>query len=103
MPALVYRLLRATLAKLDIKDWVGEKAEVFVEVMRLVRDYGGWITQMRVQPQGGLLLDATGIHCFIFMRRKGAPHMIYIYVFLLCAQLAKGYTRQCVLPKHEPV
>ncbi len=94
MPALVYRLLRATLAKLDIKDWVGEKAEVFVEVMRLVRDYGGWITQMRVQPQGGLLLDATGIHCFIFMRRKGSPQDdIY---FVVCTVGQGVHTAVCV-------
>ena len=96
MPALVYRLLRATLAKLDIKDWVGEKAEVFVEVMRLVRDYGGWITQMRVQPQGGLLLDATGIHCFIFMRRKGAPQYDICFFVVVCTVGQGVHTAVCV-------
>ena len=68
------RFLRKTLTKLNIQEWVGEQAEIHVEVVRHVCAVVPWLEALKVTPHGGLLLDQTGVHCFVFMRRKG-PHM----------------------------
>ena len=60
------------LRRLDIQQWVGPDAEVHVEIVRYVRQYKQWLEEAKVSPQGGLLLDSTGVHCFCFMRRKGS-------------------------------
>jgi hypothetical protein len=66
------RLIQRLLGDMNLKSWIGEHAVVEVLLVRCVRDWNSYIASLRIDPEGGLLYDNTGIHCFLFMRRKGA-------------------------------
>lgn len=67
----IVRTIRRLMEKLHIQHWVGADCEVHVEKLNDVRDWNAWFRLMGVDFEGGLLSDATGVHGFLFMRRKG--------------------------------
>eukprot|EP00972_Heterocapsa_arctica_P021693 3191297-Heterocapsa_arctica.AAC.1 len=69
-------MLEKLLKKLNIQDWIGKDAVIKVELVRTVRDWKSWLATLRVDPEGALLLDATAIHAFLFLRRKGHEYML---------------------------
>ena len=66
------RQVEQFLDRMDIQSWIGTDAEVKVNIVRQVRDWKKFFTRLGVDPSGGLREDATGIHMWLFFRRKGA-------------------------------
>lgn len=70
-PDHMVAVIKSLMEKLHIHQWLGADCEVRVERITDVRDWNGWFRHLGISLEGGLLSEATGIHAFIFLRRKG--------------------------------
>lgn len=59
------------MERIHIKKWLGPDCSVVTEVVSDVRDWHDWLQPCMSRLSGGLRTGETGIHAFIFMRRKG--------------------------------
>ena len=65
------RHIKDILRKLNINKWLGPNCVVDVHLVRTVRDWKTWLGGLKITPAGALLRDDTGVHTFLFMRRRG--------------------------------
>ena len=59
------------LAKPTIKDWLGSSTHVQVKKLSCTRDWRNHFPDLGVKLEGGLLVDESGNHLFLCMRRQG--------------------------------
>lgn len=94
------RKMKSILERIDIKKWIGERAQIKVTYLTACRDWTKWFlvspqlsfsqnvpasvvpylqpvicprlnNNLPITFQGGLKTDETGNHAFLFMRRRG--------------------------------
>ena len=67
------RNILSILSRLKIEHWVGHNIDIGAEVLRDVRDWGGWLSAVNVDPEGGFLGEKRGIHTYLMMFRRDLP------------------------------
>ena len=76
------RKMKSILERIDIKKWIGERAQIKVTYLTACRDWTKWFlvspqlsfsqnVPASVVPYLQLVTDETGNHAFLFMRRRG--------------------------------
>ena len=76
--------IKEVLQKPALRDFF-QGATVSVEIMNGCRDWMAWFRNLGPVLEGGLLLDQTANHAFIFVSRKDPwPLLIVTVVSLLC-------------------
>lgn len=68
-PTDIIAVIKQVLGKDSLKQFL-TSADVEVSRLRVVRDWQTWHNHLRVGLSGGLLLDATAMHHFMFISRK---------------------------------
>ena len=99
-----FRKMKSILERIDIRKWIGERAQIKVTYLTACRDWTKWLlvspplfsqnvpasvmpylqpaicprlnTNLPVTFQGGLKTDETGNHAFLFMRRRGQENWL---------------------------
>ena len=99
-----FRKMKSILERIDIRKWIGERAQIKVTYLTACRDWTKWFlvspplfsqnvpasvmpylqpvtcprlnTNLPVTFQGGLKTDETGNHAFLFMRRRGQENWL---------------------------
>lgn len=65
--------IRAELSRPGVRAWLGSRTELHVYKMDVARAWRDHWKPQGITLTGGLLEDATGIHVFLLMQRKGRP------------------------------
>ena len=68
-PTDIIAVIKQVLGKDSLKQFL-TSVDVEVSRPRVVRDWQKWHNHLRVVLSGGLLLDATAMHHFMFISRK---------------------------------
>ena len=66
------RKVQEAFKRINLSEWIGADTRIRAEYVQEVRDWSSWLAGFNVKLMGGMRGDATGIHAWIFMRRKGA-------------------------------
>lgn len=71
-PDDIMNIIRRTMQKPALQEFL-KSCDVAVQRLGVVRDWKAWHGALRVEMSGGLLVDSTALHYFLFIRRDGGP------------------------------
>jgi len=73
MPSNPRHITNLLINKVNIASWVGRSTPITAEVVYDIRDWTAFFKEMGIRPEGGMLGESKGLHCFLFMRRRDLP------------------------------
>ena len=76
-PTDIIAVIKQVLGKDSLKQFLAS-VDVEVSRLRVVRDWQKWHNHLRLGLSGGLLLDATAMHHFMFISRKCVGHSCFL-------------------------
>ncbi|CAK9062233.1 unnamed protein product, partial [Durusdinium trenchii] len=73
------RKLKNILERINIRRWIGQKAIIKVEWLTSCRPWKEWFDHhLPVTFRGGMKVDESAHHCYLFMLRKDCPRNLVI-------------------------
>ena len=70
-------VLRAELSRPGFRAWLGATTELNVSKLNAAFNWRDHFAPQGASVSGGLLLDSTANHCFLFMQQKGRGNKVF--------------------------
>ncbi len=75
-PEDVMEVIKSELQRPSVRAWIGEGTEHHIEKLDVTRNWQQHLSALRVGLEGGLLVDHSANHFFVFMLRRDLPEAL---------------------------